>query len=165
MVCLIFPHLLRSYFRGKYGKTKKHVFPRWFFRMLQSKCYFLRKNKRIKGKQKRQQRHPRCKQSSVPVSQQSTALHLPRVLFDGGHLKTNKSILLFVHSCAPLRWAGFLCVLVYCSLCPLKHPLLLDSLLCMSSSVFLRLLSMNSSIYMLCNPVHPIKQYFCNCFT
>lgn len=77
--------------------------------MLQSKCYFPGTNKWIRGKQ-RQQWRPRCKQSSVCVSQQSRALHLPRGCCDGGHLETNKSILLLVHSRAPPRGAGILWV-------------------------------------------------------
>lgn len=77
--------------------------------MLQSKCYFPGTNKWIRGKQ-RQQWRPGCKQSSVCVSQQSRALHLPRGCCDGGHLETNKSILLSVHSRAPPRGAGILWV-------------------------------------------------------
>lgn len=102
----------------------------------------------LKEKQQRQQEHARCKQSSVSVSQQSAALHLPRVCCDCGHLKTNKSILLFVRSCAPQRWAGFLCLSVCFLSLPPNLPLPSQgSLLCSSQFlVCLTPLYINSSI-------------------
>lgn len=73
--CTLSPHISTfSFFRGK-ARNEKLVFSRQFSQMLLSKCYFLSKNKWIKGKQKKRQRsHPSCKQSSVLVSQQSLAL-------------------------------------------------------------------------------------------
>lgn len=116
--CTLSPHISTfSFFRGK-ARNEKLVFSRQFSQMLLSKCYFLSKNKWIKGKQKKDNGR------ILPVNNHlflcpSRAWHFPRACFDGGHLKRNKSILLFVHCYVPLRRAEFVCIPVYCSLCPL----------------------------------------------
>lgn len=100
------------------------------------------------------------------MSQQSRALHLPRGRCDGGHLKTNKSILLFVHSCAPQRWAGFpVCVCVFCLLVPLPPHILLSrlgSLLRTAPFSCLSLPSINRST----NKLHNKQTLWsCSCFS